>query len=54
MNVHLSDEEKIKVLNGNDLYGIIQRILLREEKIDQDREHFWVVGLANSNRILFI
>lgn len=54
MNINLSDEEKIKVLNGNDLYGIMQRILLREEKIDQDREHFWVVGLANNNRILFI
>jgi len=54
MNIHLSDEDKIKVLNGNDLYGIMQRILLREEKIDQDREHFWVVGLANNNRILFI
>ena len=30
------------------------RILLREEKIDQDREHFWVIGLANNHRILFI
>lgn len=32
----------------------MQKILLREEKIDQDREHFWVVGLANNQRILFI
>lgn len=54
MNINLSEEEKIKVLNGDDLYGIMQKILLREEKIDQDREHFWIVGLANNNRILFI
>lgn len=54
MNIHLSDDEKIKILNGDDLYGIMQKILLREEKIDQDREHFWIVGLANNNRILFI
>jgi DNA repair protein RadC len=54
MNIDLSNEEKIKVLNGDDLYGIMQRILLREDKIDQDREHFWIVGLANNNRILFI
>ncbi|XOV66561.1 MAG: JAB domain-containing protein [Fluviicola sp.] len=54
MNVPLSEEEKIRILNGDDLYGIMQRILLREEKIDQDREHFWIVGLANNNRILFI
>ncbi len=54
MNIQLSDEEKIKVLNGDDLFGIMQKILLREDHIDRDREHFWVVGLANNNRILFI
>lgn len=54
MNIPLSDDERIKILNGNDLYGVMQKILLREEKIDQDREHFWVVGLANNQRILFI
>jgi DNA repair protein RadC len=54
MNISLSDEEKIKILNGNDLYQIMQKILLREEKIDQDREHLWVVGLATNSRILFI
>lgn len=54
MNIPLSDSERIKILNGNDLYGVMQKILLREEKIDQDRELFWVVGLANNNRILFI
>ena len=54
MNIQLTDEEKIKVLNGDDLFGIMQKILLREDHIDRDREHFWVVGLANNNRILFI
>jgi DNA repair protein RadC len=32
----------------------MQQILLREHKIDQNREHFWVIGLENNNRILFI
>ncbi len=32
----------------------MQKILLREDKIDQNREHFWVIGLENNNRILFI
>ena len=27
---------------------------MRENKIDQNREHFWVIGLENNNRILFI
>ncbi|WP_345741602.1 JAB domain-containing protein [Tenacibaculum mesophilum] len=29
-------------------------MLLRESKIDQNREHFWVIGLENNNRILII
>lgn len=54
MDIPLSEEEKIKILNSTDLYEIMKRILLREQKIDQDREHFWVVGLDNAHRILFI
>jgi len=54
MDIKLTDEEKIKVLNSDDVYGIMQRVLLRENKIDQNREHFWVIGLENNNRILFI
>ena len=54
MNIKLTKAEKIKVLTSDDIYGIMQKILLREQKIDQDREHFWVVGLASNLRILFI
>ena len=54
MNVQLTDAEKIKILNADDLFGIMQGILLRENKIDQDREHFWVIGLEHNNRLLFI
>ena len=32
----------------------MQRILMRENEIDRDREHFWVVGLSQNNTILFI
>ncbi|MDD7886127.1 JAB domain-containing protein [Flavivirga sp. 57AJ16] len=54
MDIKLTETEKIKVLNSDDIYGIMQKILLRENKIDQNREHFWVIGLENNNRILFI
>ncbi|NOQ27158.1 MAG: DNA repair protein [Bacteroidales bacterium] len=54
MNVQLSEADKIKILNSDDIYSIMQRVLLRENKIDQDREHFWVIGLANNNRLLFV
>ncbi|MDX2362400.1 MAG: JAB domain-containing protein [Crocinitomicaceae bacterium] len=54
MNVELSDEEKIRILNGVDLFDVMQKILKRSSKIDQDKEHFWIVGLSTSNEILFI
>ena len=54
MDIELTQEERIKILNSDDIYAIMQKILLRESKIDQNREHFWVIGLENNNRILFI
>lgn len=54
MDIKITEEEKVKILNSDDIYGIMQRVLLRDSKIDQNREHFWVIGLENNNRILFI
>ncbi|MFZ6009013.1 MAG: JAB domain-containing protein [Bacteroidota bacterium] len=54
MTIHLSDDQKIKLLNSDDVYKVMQYILLREEQIDQEKEHFWMIGLANNNRILYI
>jgi len=54
MNIQLPDEQKIKILCSDDLFSIMQQVLLREQKIDQDREHFWTVSLDNANRVLNI
>lgn len=54
MNIKLTQTQKIKVLNTEDLYRVMQGILLRENKIDRDKEHFWLVCLANNDRILMI
>ncbi len=54
MNVRLTKEQKIKVLNSSDIYAIMQQILLRENKVRRNQEHFWVVGLNNKNKILFV
>jgi DNA repair protein RadC len=54
MNIKLTEAQKIKVLNTEDLYRVMQEILLRENKIDRNKEHFWLVCMANNNRILMI
>ena len=53
MNITLTDKEKIKIMNSDDLYKIMQQILLREQRVDQDREHFWMVCLNRANVILY-
>lgn len=54
MNVRLSKEQKIRILNSEDIYKVMQQVLLRENKIRRNQEHFWVVGLDNDNTILFV
>jgi DNA repair protein RadC len=54
MRVKLTKAQRIRVLNSVDVYGVMQRILLRENKIDRSKEHFWVVCLSQSNKILLI
>ena len=54
MNVPIPEDKKVHLLNTEDVYAIMQKVLLRENKIDRDREHFWILGLANNNRLLFI
>jgi DNA repair protein RadC len=53
MKVKITPKE-IKILNSKDLYAVMQKVLLRENKIDRDKEHFWIIGLANNNTILYI
>lgn len=54
MNVRLTEDQKIRILNSEDMYKVMQQILLRENKIGRNQEHLWVVGLDNKNKILFI
>ncbi len=54
MTVRLTENQKIQILNAQDVYSIIQQVLLREKKIDRNKEHFWIIGLATNNQILFI
>lgn len=54
MDVKLTKSQKIKLLNSADIYTIMQQVLLRESKIDRNKEHFWTIGLDNANRILYI
>jgi len=49
-----SEEERIKIANTEDLHKILAKILSREDKINQEKEHFWFIGLNLANEILCI
>lgn len=54
MKVRVPENQKIKLLNSDDVYSVMQKILLRQHKIDRNREHFWTLGLDIKNQILYI
>ena len=55
MNVKLSEAQKKAVANNSQsLAAIMQQILKRENRLGRSQEHFWVVGLNQANKILFI
>jgi DNA repair protein RadC len=54
MNIRLTKEDKIKIANTKDISKIMQRILMRQNKLHRKKEYFWVVGLNNDNTIEYI
>jgi len=54
MNVRLTEEQKIQIANQEDVYKIMQQVLLRQNKIRRIQEYFWVLGLDKTNTILFL
>jgi len=54
MNIRLKATEKIKIQSPDEIFEIMQRILLKESTGDRKREHFWVVSLDWGNTILNI
>jgi len=54
MEVKLSKNQKVAVNESEDIYLIMCQILRRENKIGQGQEHFWMVGLNQANKIIYI
>ncbi|NOU17424.1 MAG: DNA repair protein [Bacteroidales bacterium] len=54
MTIKLTSKQRIIIRSSDDVFKIMKEILLREDKIDREKEHFWVVGLANNLRIRYV
>jgi len=54
MEIKLTEEEKIKISNSEELYKILLNVLEREEGLGIYQEHFGVIGLATNFMLIFI
>ena len=51
----IKDKTKTKKMHcSEDVVDIFKSILQSESEVDQDKEHFWVIGLNTKNTIKFI
>lgn len=54
MNIKLNPKQEISIGSSEDIYTVMQRILMRENRIDRNREHFWTISLDTAQKILNI
>lgn len=54
MDIKLGKNDKRYIEGSDDVFSIMQRILLRENKIDKEKEHFWIIGMNEAGYILYI
>ena len=54
MNVRVPKDENHKLQESNDVYRIMRRILLRQNRLRRKSEYFWTIGLSQSLDIEYI
>lgn len=54
MDIKLNKDDKRIIGGTDDVFSIMQRVLQRENKIDQEKEHFWIIGMNEAGYILYI
>ncbi|NQZ51971.1 MAG: DNA repair protein, partial [Moritella sp.] len=47
----MAKSQKIKIGSSDDIYSIMQSVVMREERIERDRELFWTICVDNAYRI---
>lgn len=54
MDIKLGKNDKRYIEGTDDVYNIMKNVLLRDNKIDQEKEHFWIIGLNAAGYIVHI
>ncbi|MBC9131664.1 hypothetical protein JMI89_10800 [Frischella sp. Ac48] len=54
MNIKLTKCDKYQIEGTDDIYAIVQRLLLHGKNNVQQKEHFWMIGINQSGYIIYI
>lgn len=54
MDIKLGKNDKRYIESTNDVYNIMKNVLLRDNKIDLKKEHFWIIGMNLAGYIFYI
>ena len=54
MKVRLPKDEDAHIANTEDVFRIMQKILMRQNRLHRKKEYFWTLGLNNANDIEYI
>jgi len=54
MNVKLTKAQKIRIADADDVFKIMKQILLRQNKLRRNKEHFWVICLNGASDLLLV
>ena len=52
MKVSLKEGDQITIKRASDVYQIMRLVLKRTDKIDQNKEHLWVMAFNDINKIV--
>jgi len=54
MIIKLTRKQRIIIRESSDVYRVMREILMSEQLLDREKEHFWMLGLANNNRLQYV
>jgi DNA repair protein RadC len=47
-------EKRAQIKSPETVYKLLSSLLKKEDQIDRDKEHFWVIGLTTRNTTLYV
>lgn len=54
MIIQVRDFKNKNIAKPEDVAGLLQNVLKTEDRYDQDKEHFWVLGLNSRNTLQYL